>query len=92
MENVHLSLWDILFLPISLPIKSIGWTLAYLQDEAEKEDGGQEGMWASLLELEVLRDIGKVSENEYQERRQKLLAAGNETSKIELTGDTEDDE
>ncbi len=89
MENVNLSFWDILFLPISLPIKSIGWTIAYLQDEVEKENRGSEDMWSSLLELEVLRDIGKVSDTEYQMRRNRLLVQAENLPVAQLTEDEE---
>ncbi len=79
MKPVHLRLTDILCLPIALPLKSIGWTLSYLQDQMDEEHRPQKGPWTALLELEVLKDIGKVSEDEYQRQRQQLLAQGRDT-------------
>ncbi len=74
MENTHLSLWDILLFPVALPLRSIGWTLSYLQNEAEKEGNVQESTWNALVELEVLKEIGEITDEDYQSQREQMLA------------------
>lgn len=73
MENMHLSLWDILLFPVALPLRSIGWTLTYLQNEAEKEGNVQESTWNALVELEVLKEIGEITDEDYQDQRERMV-------------------
>lgn len=74
MEELSLSLWDILFLPISLPLRSAMISLSYLQHEVEKASDTEGSTWEALLELEVLREIGQIADEEYAERRARLEA------------------
>ena len=74
MEEISLSLWDILFLPISLPLRSAVIGLGYLQSEVDKAGDSRQGIWESLLELEVLKEIGQVAEDEYENERSRLTA------------------
>ena len=83
MEELSLSLWDILLLPVALPLRSAVVALSYLQDEVEKERGSEQAVWESLLELEVLKEIGQISDQEYEQQRLRLesrLPANNGSS------------
>jgi hypothetical protein len=74
MEEISLSFWDILFLPISLPLRSAVIALGYLQSEVDAAGDSRQGIWESLLELEVLKEIGQVAEDEYEKERSRLTA------------------
>ncbi len=73
MEELSLNLWDLLFLPVSLPLRSAMLTLSYLKREVD-ESASQHGVWEELLEIEVLREIGQITDQEYTERRSGLEA------------------
>ncbi len=74
MEEFSLSLWDILFLPLALPLRSAVIALSYLQDEAAKASNPEANRWDELLELEVLKEIGQIGEAEYRQEYSRLTS------------------
>ncbi len=74
MEEFSLSFWDILLLPLALPLRSTLIALSYLQDEVTKANDPEAGRWDELLELEVLKEIGQIGEAEYRREYSRLAA------------------
>lgn len=86
MNEVRISLWDILFLPVALPLKSVGWALTYLAEEVEKETG-EEAYWQRLLEMEVLKELGELPDVAHDPAPMHQLDHGNGAGLSNREGD-----
>ena len=75
MEEVSLTWWDVLFLPVALPLRAVGWTLSHIQEQAELAGDAGALVAARLLELETLHELGEVPDDAYEQERAALMTA-----------------
>ena len=66
MEKIQFRLWEILLLPVALPMKSIGITIRYLQEEVEKETSDM-APWHAFLEQEIMKELGDSADEDGDE-------------------------
>ena len=66
-------LMDLLTLPLMGPIKGVVWISNKIAEQAEKEMFSEEAVRGKLLELEMLYDLGTISEEDYAEAEEVLL-------------------
>jgi len=59
---------------IFAPVKGVGWLAKQMADEANKQLFDEASIKESLARLQELREAGEVSEKEFQELEDKLLA------------------
>ena len=59
---------------IFAPVKGVGWLAKQIADEANKQLFDEASIKESLERLQELREAGEVSEKEFQELEDKLLA------------------
>lgn len=68
-------LLDLLTFPVTLPAKGLLALAEQLRQQAEQELGQDRGsIQTRLLELEIRREIGDLSEDDYQARETALLS------------------
>lgn len=60
-------------LPLA-PVRGVGWVVQQVAEEAERQLYDESGIRRELLQLELDRDAGLVSEETYQARADELLA------------------
>jgi hypothetical protein len=63
----------ILTLPVAGPINGVSWIAKQLLDQAEGEIYNEGAVRGKLMELEMLFDLGEISEAEYLEAEDRLL-------------------
>jgi hypothetical protein len=59
-------LGTLLTFPVSVPLKGVVWLAEKLEERAEREIYNEDAVRGRLLELELLLDMGKITEEEYQ--------------------------
>ncbi len=64
---------DLLALPITGPIKGVMWVAEQVAEQAERELYNADRVRGELMELELLYDMGEISEEEYLEAEEVLL-------------------
>jgi hypothetical protein len=67
-------LTNILFFPVSGPVAGIKWVLGKVQQVAEEELTDDTPIKQELMELEMLREIGDISDAEFVEREAQIMA------------------
>ncbi len=60
-------------LPLA-PVRGVGWVVQQVAEEAERQLYDESGMRRELLQLELDRDTGLLSEEAYRMRADELLA------------------
>jgi hypothetical protein len=66
-------LMDLLALPLTGPINGTIWIAEKLLEQAENEMYDEGKVRAKLMELEMLLDLGDISEETYMEAEEQLL-------------------
>lgn len=64
---------DLLALPVTGPIKGVMWIAEQVAEQAERELYNADKVRGKLMELELLYDMGEISEEEYLEAEEVLL-------------------
>jgi hypothetical protein len=67
-------LFDLLTFPLMGPIKGVVWIAEKIGEQAEKEFYSEEALRGKLVELQLHLDLGEISEEEYLEAEEVLLA------------------
>jgi len=65
---------DLLTFPVMGPIKGVTWIAEKVGEQAEKEIYNEDAVRGQLMELELRFDLGEISEEEYMEAEEALLA------------------
>ena len=66
---------DILLLPIKLPIAGFNWILRQVQTVADDELLNDQPWKERLIELQMMLEVGEISEEQYKEEEAKAFAA-----------------
>lgn len=67
-------LTNILFFPVTGPVAGIKWALGKVQQVAEEELTDDAPIKQDLMELEMLREVGDISDAEFVQREAQLMA------------------
>ncbi|OGO05771.1 MAG: hypothetical protein A2Y73_07355 [Chloroflexi bacterium RBG_13_56_8] len=65
---------DLLTFPVLGPIKGVVWIAEKVSEQAEKETYNEDTVRGQLVALELRLDLGEISEEEYMEAEEALLA------------------
>jgi len=65
---------NLLFFPVTGPVAGIKWVLGKVQQVAEEEITDDAPIKQDLMELEMLREVGDISDAEFVEREAQLMA------------------
>ncbi len=66
-------LFDLLTFPVSYPIKGVILVAKQLQKQVDEEAFSPENVEHGLLELQMLHEIGEISDEEFQKKETELL-------------------
>ena len=66
---------DILLLPIKLPIAGFNWILRQVKTMADEEMLNDQVWKERLIELQMMLEVGDITETEYAEEEAKVFAA-----------------
>ncbi len=66
---------DILLAPIKLPVAGFNWILRQVQTMADEELLNDQPWKERLIELQMMLEVGDISEPEYKEEEAKVFAA-----------------
>jgi hypothetical protein len=66
---------DILLLPIKLPIAGFNWILRQVKTMADEEMLNDQVWKERLIELQMMREVGDITEEQYKEEEAKVFAA-----------------
>ena|SRR5882672_8792718 len=66
---------DILLLPIRLPIAGFNWILRQVKTMADEEMLNDQVWKERLIELQMMREVGDITEEQYKEEEAKVFAA-----------------
>ena len=67
-------LTNLLFFPVTGPVAGIKWVLGKVQQVAEEEITDDAPIKQDLMELEMLREVGDISDAEFVEREAQIMA------------------
>ena len=67
-------LTKLLFFPVSVPVAGIRWSLANVQRVVEEELTDDEPVKQELMELEMQRELGDITDAQYAEKEAVLMA------------------
>jgi len=83
---------DILLAPIKLPIAGFNWILRQVQSMANEELLNDQPWKERLIELQMMLEVGDISEGEYAEEEKKVFQALRDirARKEELASDEEE--
>ncbi len=65
---------DILLLPIKLPIAGFNWILRQVKTMADEEMLNDQVWKERLIELQMMREVGDITEEQYKEEEAKVFA------------------
>jgi hypothetical protein len=66
-------LLSLLLFPLTAPAKGVRWTLSKLQRVAEEELMDDSAIKEELMELQLLLELGDITEEEYRDREAGLM-------------------
>jgi hypothetical protein len=66
---------DILLLPIKLPIAGFNWILRQVKTMADEEMLNDQVWKERLIELQMMREVGDITEEQYKEEEAKVFTA-----------------
>ena len=66
-------LTDVLFFPLTGPVKGIRWTLGKVQRVVEEELTDDTAIKQELMELQMLLELGDIDDAEYVEREADVM-------------------
>ncbi|MBX6377544.1 MAG: gas vesicle protein GvpG [Clostridia bacterium] len=66
MPELPLSLWDLLFFPVTVPVRAFLFILDQIREAADRELHDPAVARRHLLELQLLYEQGEVAEEEYR--------------------------
>jgi hypothetical protein len=72
-KEIEFSLLDLLFLPVSVPVKGFVFILEQLREIVDKELYDEDELRKRLLGLEMEYELGNVGEEEYRQLRSKIV-------------------
>lgn len=72
-KEIEFSLLDLVFFPVSLPVKGFVFILEQLREITDKELYDEDELRRRLLELEMEYELGNVGEEEYRQVRSKIV-------------------
>ena len=83
---------SLLTAPVTGPLKGVVWLAEKLQERAEGEIYNEGAVRGRLMELELMLDAGQITEDEYQEAEDALVAllAEIRERQAEMESDTND--
>jgi hypothetical protein len=64
---------NVLFFPVTLPIKGVEWSLNQVQKVVEQELTDDAPVKHELMELQLLLELGDVDDDEYVRREAQLM-------------------
>jgi hypothetical protein len=67
-------LFNLLALPVMGPVKGLTWIAGKVNEQVEKELYSADAVRGKLIELELRLDMGEITEDEYLEAEEALLA------------------
>lgn len=67
-------LGTLLTFPVSVPLKGVMWLAETIHERAEGEIYNEDTVRGRLMELELLLDMGEITEDEYQVAEDELVA------------------
>lgn len=82
----------LLFLPLTAPIAGVTFVAEKIAEQVDREFFDKASITRRLVELETRRDLGQISDDEYQEREQELLAALDAAEAPEIIDEDEEEE
>jgi hypothetical protein len=66
---------DILLLPVKLPIAGFNWILRQIKTVADDELFNDQPWKERLIELQMMREVGDITEEQYKQEEAKVFAA-----------------
>ena len=66
---------DILLLPLKLPVAGFNWILRQIQTMADEELLNDQPWKERLIELQMMLEVGDITEEEYAKREAEIFAA-----------------
>lgn len=66
---------DLLFAPITAPIKGLAWIGEKILEQADSELDDKDNLKKQLLELQLKFDMGEIPEDEFEVLEEELLLA-----------------
>ena len=66
---------DILLLPITLPVSGFNWVLRQIQTMVDEELLNDQPWKERLIELQMMLEVGEISEEEYGQQEAQVFAA-----------------
>ena len=83
---------SLLTAPVTAPLKGVMWLAEKLGEQAEGEIYNEGAVRGRLMELELMLDAGQITEDEYQEAEDALVAllAEIRERQAEMESDTND--
>ena len=66
-------LWDILSAPIMLPTKGLLFVFDKIREQAEHEQWDEDKVHQQLLQLQMMLDVGEISEADFYTAEEELL-------------------
>ncbi len=66
---------DILLLPIKIPVAGFNWILKQIQTMADEELLNDQPWKERLIELQMMLEVGDISEQQYKDEEAKVFAA-----------------
>lgn len=67
-------LLDILTLPVMGPVKALTWIAGKVAEQADNELYNEDAVRGQLMELEMKLDLDEITEEEYNQIEEQLLA------------------
>ncbi len=72
-KEIEFSLLDLVFFPVSVPVKGFVFILEQLREIVDKELYDEDELRKRLLGLEMEYELGNVGEEEYRQLRSKIV-------------------
>ncbi|OPL09762.1 MAG: hypothetical protein AVO34_04920 [Firmicutes bacterium ML8_F2] len=72
-KEVEFSLLDLVFFPVTVPVKGFVFLLEQLREIVDKELYDEDELRKRLLGLEMEYELGNVGEEEYRQLRSKIV-------------------
>ena len=66
-------LFDLLTFPVSYPLKGLKFLAEQIQKQVDKEAFSPENVEHELLELQMLHEMGEISDEEFQKKEMNLI-------------------
>ncbi len=71
-KEIKISLLDLVFFPVAVPVKGFVFLLEQIREMVDKELYDEDELRKKLLELEMEYELGSIGEEEYRQLRSKI--------------------